>query len=99
MASEITTFLNEKTRHIADLMAQLDNATDAYVAEWNARPNVHPTNDGTVVEGNDGSDGRSEVTGAEATNIVTRAMEYQAAMGVSGVRNTILAVAVNTNVR
>ena len=96
MASEIKTFTNEKIRVAADLLAQLDNFGTAVINEWNARPDVKPPNDTTPIEGNDGSDGRSALEGSDVHNIINRLTENQTAMDVSGVRNTVLAVAVNT---
>ena len=96
MASEITTFTNERIRVAADLLAQLDNFGTTVINEWTARPDVQPPNDATPIAGNDGSDGRSALAGSDVNNIVTRLIDYKAAMDVNGVRNTVLAVAVNT---
>lgn len=96
MASEITTFTNERIRVAADLLAQLDNFGAATINEWFARPDVQPPNDSTPIDGNDGSDGRSSLVGSDVHNIINRLSEYKTAMDVNGVRNTVLAVAVNT---
>jgi len=96
MASEITTFTNERIRVAADLLAQLDNFGVSVINEWNARPDVKPPNDTTPIEGNDGGDGRSALVGSDAHNIINRLTDYKAAMDVSGVRNTVLQVAVRT---
>lgn len=105
-------FANEKLRRAADLLAQLDNFAGATINEWNAlggvalipntadvlRDSASPQDDlGT------GGDGRPVVTGAKLNNIINRLIALRAtsaasglAMGVAGVRDTVLQVAVNT---
>ena len=105
-------FSNENLRVAADLIAQLDTVAGAIINEWNAlggvalipntadvlRDSASPTDDlGT------GGDGRPVVTGTKLNNIVTRLIALRAtnansglAMGVAGVRDTVLQVAVNT---
>lgn len=105
-------FSNEKLRVAADMLAQADNFAAATLAEWTAlggaalipntadvlRDSASPTDDlGT------GGDGRPVVTGAKLTNIINRLTALRAtatnsglAMGVAGVRDTVLQVAVNT---
>lgn len=98
MSSEIIKFSNEKVRVAADLLAQLDNFGTATLAEWNARLDVHPDNDTIPIGDGSGADGdgRPEATGAKVTNIITRLIEFKAAMDVAGVRDTVLQMAVNT---
>ena len=103
---------NEKLRVAADMLAQLDNFAAAVLNEWTAlggtslipntadvlRDSASPTDDvGT------GGDGRAVVTGAKLNNIINRLTEVRSsvattglAVGVAGVRDTILQVAVNT---
>ena len=105
-------FSNEKIRVVADLMAQLDNLGGSVLNEWNAlggtslipntsdviRDSASPNDDvGT------GGDGRPVITGIKANNIINRLTELRStnaasglAMGATGVRDTILQVAVNT---
>lgn len=105
-------FSNEKIRVAADLLAQLDNFANTVINEWNAaggtalipntadviRDGASPTDDlGT------NGDGRLVITGAKANNIINRLTSLRAstanaglAMGVTGVRDTVLQVATNT---
>lgn len=106
------TFSNENLRVVADLIAQLDNFAGAIINEWNALggavliPNTADVlQDGASPNGVDsvGGDGRPVVTGAKLNSIVTRLIALRStaansglAMGVAGVRDTVLQVAVNT---
>jgi hypothetical protein len=105
-------FANDNLRVAADLLAQLDNFSGAVINEWNAlggvalipntadvlRDSASPSDDlGT------GGDGRPVVTGAKLNNIINRLIALRStaanaglAMGVAGVRDTVLQVAVNT---
>jgi hypothetical protein len=105
-------FSNEKLRVAADLLAQLDNFAGSVINEWNAaggvalipntadvlRDSASPNDDlGT------GGDCRPVVTGAKLNNIINRLIALRStaanaglAMGVAGVRDTVLQVAVNT---
>ena len=96
--TEVTKFSDEKVRVGADLLAQLDNFGTAVIAEWNARSEVQPVNDSTPIDdgSGDAGDGRPQLTGAKMTNIITRLIEFKAAMDVAGVRDTVLQMAVNT---
>lgn len=105
-------FSNEKLRVAADKLAQLDNLAASILAEWTALggtsliPNTSDVlQDGAAPNGVDstGGDGRTVVTGAKLNNIVNRLSELRStsattglAIGVTGVRDTILQVAVNT---
>jgi hypothetical protein len=105
-------FSNEKIRISADLLAQLDNLAQAVINEWTAIggttlfPNTTDVvADSAAPNGVDatGGDGRQVITGAKVNNIINRLTEYRSstattglAMGVAGVRNTVLQVAVNT---
>ena len=105
-------FANEKVRPISDCLAQLDNWAQAILNEWTALggatlfPNTSSVvQDGASVNGTDavGGDGRPVITGANVNNIITRLTALRSAtattglaMGVAGVRDTILQVAVNT---
>jgi hypothetical protein len=105
-------FCNEKIRVAADMLAQADNFALAVLNEWTAlggtalipntadvlRDSASPSDDiGT------NGDGRPVVTGAKLNNIINRLTALRAtaansglAMGVNGVRDTVLQVAVNT---
>lgn len=105
-------FCNEKIRPAADRLALLDNYAAAVLAEWTAIggvaliPNTTDVvTDGASVNGVDatGGDGRLVITGAKVSNIINRLTAYRSAvsttglaMGVAGVRDTVLQVAVNT---
>ena len=105
-------FCNEKVRVAADLIAQLDNFAGAILNEWNALggtaliPNTTDViQDSASPNGVDatGGDGRPSITGAKVNNIINRLIALRTstasqglAMGVAGVRDTVLQVAVNT---
>lgn len=105
-------FSNTRLRVAADLLAQLDNLAGAILNEWTANggvamiPNTADVlQDSAAPNGVDatGGDGRPVVTGAKLNNIVNRLAALRAsaansglAMGVAGVRDTVLQVAVNT---
>lgn len=105
-------FANEKIRVAADLLAQLDNFAASIAAEWTALggttlfPNTTDVvADGAAPNGVDatGGDGRPVITGAKVNNIINRLTSLRStsattglAMGVAGVRDTVLQVAVNT---
>jgi len=97
-------FSNEKIRVAADLIAQLDNFAASVLAEWTAAggTSLIPNTSDVIADGA-ASDGRPIVTGAKANNIINRLSELRStnaaaglAMGASGVRDTVLQVAVNT---
>lgn len=106
------TFCNSKVRLAADLLAQLDNLAGAILNEWTALggtaliPNTADVvQDGAAPNGVDstGGDGRPVITGAKVSNIINRLTGLRSAtattglaMGVAGVRDTVLQVAVNT---
>ena len=105
-------FSNTRLRVAADLLAQLDNFAGATINEWNALggtaliPNTADVlQDSAAPNGVDstGGDGRPVVTGIKLNNIINRLTELRSAVataglavGVAGVRDTILQVAVNT---
>jgi hypothetical protein len=104
-------FSDTRIRPAADLLAQLDNFAHTVINEWNAGASAEIPNTEDVLRdsaspvddaGTQG-DGRPVVTGAELTNIIVRLQELRAAvqsnglaMSAPGVRDTVLAVAVNT---
>lgn len=106
-------FSNEKLRVAADLIAQLDNFAGEIINEWNAQggtaliPNTSDVLRDSASPSDDvgtGGDGRVIVTGAKLNNIVNRLIALRStnsaqglAMGVAGVRDTVLQVAVNTS--
>jgi hypothetical protein len=96
-------FANTRIRVAADMIAQLDNLAASIINEWNAQ-NLSTifTNDSNVVMDGADTDGRPVITGAKVNNIVTRLTALRSAsagsglaMGVAGVRDTVLQVAVN----
>jgi hypothetical protein len=105
-------FGNEKARVAADLIAQLDNFATSVLNEWTALggatlfPNTTAVlQDSAAPNGVDatGGDGRPVITGAMVNNIINRLNEMRSAtattglaLGVAGVRTTVLQVAVNT---
>lgn len=103
--AEAIAFSNTKIRVAADKLAKAYNFAVQVVDEWNARSmSATITNTSDVIE--DGShptagspDGRPSITGAEATNIITRASDlitdYEATSNAK--LNTILNVSPNPN--
>jgi hypothetical protein len=105
-------FSNTRIRVAADLLAQLDNFAGAVLNEWAANggtalfPNTTAVlQDGAAPNGIDatGGDGRPVITGAMVNNVINRLTELRSAtattglaLGVAGVRTTVLQVAVNT---
>lgn len=97
-------FSNEKIRVAADLIAQLDNFAATVIAEWNAAGGASLiANTSDVIADGASADGRPVITGAKANNIINRLSELRStnaaaglALGASGVRDTVLQVAVNT---
>lgn len=92
-------FCNTKVRQYADSRARDYVRAKDLVNAWNALGmSVLIPNDSTVVSDGSPADGRSAVTGAKITAIITRAQEtiadYEA--NTNAKLNTILAVAVNT---
>lgn len=106
-------FANEKIRVAADLLAQLDNFALAVNNEWAALTgtSLFPNTTDIVADGaapnglnSTGGDGRPVITGAMVNNIINRLTALRTAtataglaMGVAGVRDTVLQVAVNTS--
>jgi hypothetical protein len=96
-------FASEKIRLAADLLAQLDNFATATVNQWNALGGAALIpNTADVIADGAVADGRPILTGAKANSIMTRLNELRStnattglAMGASGVRDTVLQVAVN----
>jgi len=90
-------FSNEKLRVLATLKVQVYQLESQIVDEWNAQSlSTVITNTSDVVVDGAATDGRSIITGADATNIVTRAMEDIADLeaGNNAKLNTLMAVAV-----
>lgn len=91
-------FANEKIRVMADLMASNYLTAKTLVADWNAlsMSSLITNTSDNIVDGS-ATDGRSPITGIQATAIVTRAMEiiadYEA--GSNAKLNTVLQVKVN----
>ena len=97
---QAVTFTNERIRPMADKLARIYYESKALVNDWFAQ------NVGSVILNNADTvdqpvmDGRRVVTGAECTNVVTRAIELVADMEANSNAklNTVLAVAVNPGV-
>lgn len=104
-------FSNTRIRVLADLIAQLDNLAAAVANEWTSGQSVLFPNTTAVVQDSaapngvdsTGGDGRQVITGAMVNNIINRITEMRSAtattglaLGVAGVRTTVLQVAVNT---
>lgn len=98
--AEAVRFSNDKIRVAADKLAQAFYFADLVVNEWNANDMASLISNKSLDTLIDGSadDGRHVITGADATNIVTRCQELIADYEASGNAklNTILGVAVNT---
>src|SRR5437016_11907891 len=95
-------FSNEKIRVMADAMAQSYFSAKSLLAEWTAvtmSAKIVNTTD-LIVDGS-AQDGRNQITGAQATNIINRAQEiitdYEATSSAN--LNTVAAVAVNKAAR
>lgn len=91
-------FANQKIRVAADAMLVNYHTCKAIVDAWNAGSisSVLTNTADNVVDGS-ATDGRNPITGAQATAIITRALEVVADMEASGGAklNTIALVAVN----
>ena len=91
-------FSNDKARVMADCMATSYYTAKSIVNEWNANSisSIIP-NDSTLIADCAATDGRNQVTGAQITNIITRAMEiiadYEASSDAK--LNTVQQVKVN----
>lgn len=91
-------FCNSRVRVIADKLAQTYYACLELQNDWFAQSVSEVlTNTSDVVDDGSDRDGRAPVTGADATSVVTRAMEFVTVMQANSNAqlNTVLAVAVN----
>jgi hypothetical protein len=91
-------FSNTQVRPMADLLGQAYYAAKQIVNNWNATGmSSLITNDSNVIVDGSATDGRNQITGAQATNIIVQAeafiSTYEA--GSNAVLNDILQVAVN----
>ena len=91
-------FANQKVRPMADAMAQNYATCKAIVNEWNATSmSAKITNTTDIITDGSAQDGRNQITGAQATSIITRAQEvitdYEATS--SAKLNTVISVKVN----
>lgn len=91
-------FCNTKIRPAADRLAQAFNYAAAIIDEWNALggSGLVPNTTDAVIDGA-AQDGRPEITGAMANNIINRLSELQTDYEASSNAklNTVLQVAVN----
>lgn len=95
---QAVSFSNEQIRPLADLMAQVYYASESIVNNWNATGmSSLITNTSDVIVDGSAVDGRNQITGINATNIIVQAMAilsmFQA--NSNGVLNVTLIVAVN----
>mgnify|MGYP000621713160 CR=1 FL=1 len=96
--AEAVRFCNEKVRVAADRLAQAYYFSKQVQNEWfaNSMGSLIPNDASPVIDGS-ATDGRHPITGADATNLITRCGElitdYEAAGNAK--INTILGVAVN----
>lgn len=95
-------FANQKIRPMADAMAQNYATCKAIVNAWNALTmSAKITNTADIISDGSATDGRNQITGAQATAIVTRAQEviadYEATSNAK--LNTVLQVAVNSGAK
>lgn len=70
------TFSNAKIRPMADLIYTAYETAKSVVEQWNAQ-NVSAVipNDTTIIADGSATDGRAQITDAQATNIITRCQE------------------------
>ena len=98
--AEAVKFCNERVRCAADKLAQCYYYAKLVQQEWNANnmAALIPNDAGDTVIDGSATDGRHVISGADATNIITRCGElvtdYEASTNAK--LNTILGVAVNT---
>lgn len=97
--AEAIAFSNQKARLMADAMAQSYFSAKVIVDQWNADSlsSIILNTTDLIVDGS-ATDGRNPATGAEVTNIITRAQEIITDYEANGNAklNTVLAMAVNT---
>jgi len=93
---QAVTFCNSRVRAMADQLAQAYYACLALQNDWFAQGVGDVlTNTSDVVDDGAAVDGRAQITGAAAVNVITRAMEFVTEMQAGGKLGTVLAVAVN----
>jgi len=93
---QAVTFCNQRVRAMADQLAQAYYACLALQNDWFAQGVGDVlTNTSDVVDDGAAVDGRAQITGAAAVNVITRAMEFVTEMQAGGKLGTVLAVAVN----
>ena len=101
--AQAISFSNTRIRPMSDLLYSTYLSAKKLTAEWNAQSvaTVIP-NDSTIIADGSATDGRPQITDAQATNIVTRCNEiitwYEGTGTLSattGRDTTILAVEVN----
>jgi len=70
-------FTNTRARPMADMLYSAYLTCKSFVDQWNA-DNVAAVipNDATIIADGAATDGRAQVTDAQITNMVTRAMEF-----------------------
>ena len=91
-------FSNEKIRPAADTLAQAYYLAKTITNEWNAvsMATLIPNTSDAIIDGS-AEDGRNEITGIMATNIINRLNEFVAdyELWTNAKLNTVLQVAVN----
>jgi hypothetical protein len=97
--AEAVAFCNDKIRPVADKLAQAYYDAKIVVDDWtaNSMGTLIPNSASDIVVDGSATDGRHVISGADATTIVTRCMEFVADMEANNNAklNTILSVAVN----
>ena len=96
------TFCNQEVRPYADAEAQAYWTAKKLLNNWNSLAmSAKIPNDASLIVDGSATDGRNAVTGAQITNVITRAQEkiadYEAA--TNGKLTTITQVAVQTQPR
>lgn len=99
-------FANQKIRPMADLLYTAYYTAKSVLAQWNAQ-NVAAVipNDATIIADGAATDGRAQITDAQATNVITRCQDLinwmegantiAAGNGSLAVLNTVALVQVN----
>lgn len=104
--AQAVAFVNTRIRPMADLIFTGYETAKSLVSQWNSQSVATAIpNDSTVIADGAAADGRAPITDAQATNIVTRCMEFinwmeRGTLDTSGTLNnatlnTVAAVEVN----
>ena len=100
--AQAVAFSNNRIRPMADLLYTAYQTAKSIVDQWNAQDvsSVLPNTTDPIVDGS-AQDGRPPITGAKATNVITRCQDliadYEASSNAK--LNTVTAVQVNGGAR